>query len=105
MITHRMTASTAMMTTPPAMSGIGWLQGIESQVSLPNTLVTSCCRWDGRLTVFRLRTGARWQFLRRDVVEQAGRHRTVGVGRHVLARLRQRDVRRRIERLVALMGG
>src|ERR1700742_2150376 len=102
MITQRMTASTMTMTTPPATSGIGWLQGIESQVSLPSTLVASCCRVDG-LAALRLRARARRQFLRGDVIEQVRRDRAVGIGRHVLARLRQRNVSRRIECRAILM--
>src|ERR1700733_10791704 len=102
MITQRMTASTMTMTTPPATSGIGWLQGIESQVSLPSTLVASCCRVNG-LAALRLRARARRQFLCSDVVEQVRSDRAVGVRRNVLARLRQRDVSRGIERRTLLM--
>src|ERR1700733_15280140 len=98
MTTQATTASTTRITAPPATSGMGWLQGTASQVSLPTTLVSSPCWANGRCVAACLRAWARREFLIGDVVEQVGRDRPIGERRHVLARLQQRKVTRCVER-------
>src|SRR5262245_38609188 len=71
---------------------------MESQVSLPSTLVRSSYGVDGDSIAARLRPWARRDFLGGDVVEQVGRDRPIGERRHVLARLHEIAVSRRIER-------
>src|SRR5215831_16472039 len=97
-----MTASTARITTPPATSGIGWLHGTASQVSLPSRLMSPSCRVQSRGVVARLRPRARREFLIGNVVEQVCRDRIVGERLHVLARLQQREIGLRIERRAVL---
>src|SRR5579872_1426294 len=61
-----------MMTTitrPPAASGIGWSNGMASQVSLPNMLFPRPRR-DARIRPTFVRAWSRRKFLRCDLLEQ-----------------------------------
>src|SRR5882757_6979995 len=56
-------------------SGIGWLNGMASQVSLPNMLALRSWRYV-QIGPPGLRARSRWQFLRDDLLEKSGIGRT-----------------------------
>src|SRR6185437_7873051 len=73
-------AAMIRMTTTEVISGIGWLNGIASQVSLPNIACVS--QWRLRRDVHRRRRcswrNRQWSAVGHDGVEQSGRHAPVG---------------------------
>src|ERR1700737_4014852 len=88
-----------MITTPTkaaASSGIGWLNGMAAQLSLPNMLVLRP-RGHARVGAPGLRAGSRRQLLCDDLLEQRGVGCTEGERICVQALPGQRGVARGIE--------
>src|SRR5262249_30610295 len=91
-------------TTEPATSGIGWLQGIASQVSLPN--ISALRPWRNR----RTRASGAWartgrKLLIRDSVEQVRIDATIGERPYGAALLAEREVTRPVQGQSALARG
>src|SRR5215510_2760600 len=83
-------------TTEPATSGIGWLQGMASQVSLPN--MSALQPWaNSRARAFDIwpRTGRK--LLIHDGVEQARIDAAIGERPYVAGLLAEREVTRPIQ--------
>src|SRR3954453_14029069 len=103
--THMASAAITSRITSEVISGIGWLKGIASHVSLPNI-----CFSHRRLrrNVHRRRRGSRSNRRRQPVrhygVKQAGRDRTIGHGFHIAARFFEFRVAGRVERRSASAG-
>src|SRR5262249_34567841 len=83
-------------TTEPATSGIGWLQGITSQVSLPNMSALRP-RTNRRARAFDVWPRTRRKLLVYDRIEQARINRAIGERTYVAALLAQREVTRSVQ--------
>src|SRR5262249_47274015 len=94
--THARTARTTNTTTEPATSGIGWLHGIASQVSLPNMSALRP-RTTRRARAFDVwpRTGRK--LLVHDRIKQARINRAIGERTYVAALLAQREIARSVQ--------
>src|SRR6202012_1627714 len=88
------------ITRAPAARGIGWSKGNDVQVSLPSRFMSPNPHWPHkRVFVARFHWArAWWELLQHDVVEQPGRHRTVGIGLDVRALLEQPAIGRFVQR-------
>src|ERR1700734_1205379 len=91
-------------TTDAATSGIGWSNGMASQVSLPSMLVLRPRRY-GYVRAPGLWSRSRRQFLGRDLLEQPGLDVTIGERGHVDALLGEPGVARGIEWLAGRARG
>src|ERR1041384_8867214 len=86
-----MIARTISTTTEPATSGIGWLHGIASQVSLPNMLLLRP-RTNRGARAFDIWPGTGRKFLVHDRVEQRCIDRAISERTHVSALLTKREI-------------
>src|SRR5436305_2112661 len=97
--THIASAAITSRITSEVISGIGWLNGIASQVSLPNICFSH--RWlrrNGHPGRSGSRGNRRRQPVRHYGVEQAGRDRTVSDRLHIAARFLELRVAGGVER-------
>src|SRR5512133_2437974 len=96
-----MTARMISTTTEPATSGIGWLHGIASQVSLPN-MSPLRLRAERGARAFDMRPGTGRKLLVYDGIEQGRIDRAISERTYICALLAKREVTRPVQRRCSL---